>query len=146
MSDPKPRPAFGGTIGYLGALGLTLVAGLLGGIGAAYFGDWPGITGFALTLLVHAAAFGAAILVGIWWWRGIDEAAREAHKWAWWWGGCSGMIVGAVFLLTALSRPAETALSGLDASQVFAGGMILVLLCQTIGYGIAWAVWWARRR
>lgn len=146
MSDPKPRPAFGGTIGYLGALGLTLVAGVFGALGSSYFGAWPGMTGLLLTLLVNAAALGAALLVGVWWWRGIDEAAREAHKWAWWWGGCSGMIVGAVFLLTALSRPIEAELGGLDMNQLFAGGMVVILLCQVIGYGIAWAVWWAQRR
>ncbi|MBX9460125.1 MAG: hypothetical protein KL785_02265 [Brevundimonas sp.] len=43
----------------------------------------------------------AVALVGcVWWWRGIDEAAREAHKWAWWWGGSGGVLVGAIFLLT----------------------------------------------
>ncbi|GAA0630082.1 hypothetical protein GCM10009422_29510 [Brevundimonas kwangchunensis] len=146
MSSHKPRSGLNGPIGYLGAIGLTLVAGVFGALGSDYFGDWPGMTGLLLTLLVNTAALGAAVLVGIWWWRGIDEAAREAHKWAWWWGGSSGMLVGAILLLTALNRPAEAELGGLDMNQIFAGGMVVVLLCQVIGYGIAWAVWWAQRR
>lgn len=146
MNRRKPRSGSGATLGYLAALGLTLVAGVLGALGSDYFGAWPGTTGFLLTLLVNTVALGAAVLVGVWWWRGIDEAAREAHKWAWWWGGCSGLFVGAIFLLTALNRPAEAELGGLDINQIFAAGMVVILLCQVIGYGIAWAVWWAQRR
>ena len=145
MSDQKSRRGSGGPIGYLGAFGLTIVAAFLGGIGGAFFGEWPGLTGLLLTFLVNAAVMVAVILIAIWWWRGIDEAAREAHKWAWWWGGCGGMIVGAVFLLTAMNR-ADPELSILGMNQIFAGGMAVILLCQTIGYGIAWVVWWAQRR
>jgi|SRR5215217_4420003 len=146
MNERKSRPAFGGAIGYLGSIGLTMLAGFLGAAGSGYFGAWPGPVGLLLTLLVNAAAMGAVLLVAVWWWRGIDEAAREAHKWAWWWGGCSGMVVGAVLLLTALNRVADTELAGLEVNEVFAAGMVIVLLCQVIGYGIGWAVWWARRR
>jgi hypothetical protein len=143
--SPPKLPARG-LAAFAVRMGLALAVGLLAGVGGAVFGDWPGPLGLLLTVLVNTAAMGAALLICVWWWRGIDEAAREAHKWAWWWGGCTGMAVGGVALMTALGREADTNLGGLSLNEVFASGVMVILLCQVIGYGIAWAVWWAKRR
>ena len=51
-------------------------------------------------------AFAAvSMLIAMWislkWMSSIDEAAREAHKWSWFWGGSSGMAVGGMFVILA---------------------------------------------
>ena len=47
---------------------------------------------FVVLIMIGAMVAGAA------WMRSIDEAAREAHKAAWYWGGSGGMAVGGVLL------------------------------------------------
>ena len=147
--DPAPRPKrpFG-----LGTYILVIVAvGFVGGLAGAarsLIGDQPGMAGLALTAALMSAAMAVAFAACIWWWRGIDEAAQEAHKWAWWWGGSGGMAVGAVLLLTLTfgddaSTSAEVALS---APDLVATGMWTVLLFQLAGYGVAWSVWWLKHR
>lgn len=126
-------------------MALAAVVGLLGGIGSQIFGDMPGLLGLGLTLLNNGIAMGAALVICVLWWRGIDEAAQEAHKWAWWWGGCSGMAFGGVLLLTALAREQER-IDDFSANELLAIGMFLMMTCMIIGYGVAWAAWWAKRQ
>ena len=121
------------------------VVGVLAGIGSQIFGAMPGLLGFGLTLLTNAVAMGVALWICVLWWRGIDEAAQEAHKWAWWWGGCSGMAVGGVLLLTALVREQER-IDDFSANELLAVGMFLMMTCMIIGYGVAWAAWWGKRQ
>src|SRR5436190_19665627 len=84
-------------------------------------------------------------------WRSIDEAAREAQKWAWFWGGSMGMALGVLAIAIGFVRPEwfdiaamlpehATALSG-----IFYGAMAMVA-AQFAGFLLAWAYWWARRR
>lgn len=92
----------------------------------------------------------AAMAVSVFWWLTIDEAQREAHKWAWYWGGSSGLLIS-VFAFVA-------ALAGGDAlmmpyvrfmdyeGHLVALGMITSLAPAIIGYGIAWLIWWLRHR
>ena len=119
--------------------------GLLAGAGSQIFGGMPGLVGLSLTLLVNAAAMGLALIICLQWWRGIDEAAQEAHKWAWWWGGCTGMGGGAVILLTALNRKGGP-IDDFSGGELVALGMFLMMICLTVGYGVAWLAWWAKRR
>lgn len=117
----------------VGALGVA--AGMVGALMSP-------IEGVAATLVTFAAIGGtllAGVGVGLWWWSRLDEAAREAHKWAWWWGGSAGLMVAALGLLTVMLR-------GGAADADMADGMTVVLLCQVLGYGVAWAFWWLRRR
>ncbi|MBU1384152.1 MAG: hypothetical protein KKG14_10310 [Alphaproteobacteria bacterium] len=142
----RKRPFGLGTY-LLVLLGVGLIGGLAGGVGAM-LSDQPGSLGLVLTAALMAVALAAALAACVWWWRGIDEAAREAHKWAWWWGGSSGMAVGAVLLLTLTLRddgstPADV---GVGAAELVAGGMYAILLFQLAGYGVAWAVWWLKHR
>jgi len=130
---------------FAARMGLAALVGLIASIGSHIFGAMPGLLGLALTLLVNAVAMGAALLICVQWWRGIDEAAQEAHKWAWWWGGCTGMAFGGVLLLTALVREQEQ-IDTLSANELLATGMFLMLSCMIVGYGVAWAAWWARRQ
>ncbi|RZJ27974.1 MAG: hypothetical protein EON85_10030 [Brevundimonas sp.] len=146
MAEAKPKRPITGAKAFGVIMGLSLVAGAVAGLGGILVSEIPGVAGFGAALLINGLAMTAAMVMCIWWWRRIDEAAREAHKWAWWWGGCSGMAVGGTLLLTVLLREGETDLSGLAVNEVFAGGMALMLGFLIVGYTIAWAVWWARRR
>lgn len=142
----KPKRPIAGPKAFLLIMGLSGLAGALAGVGGVLTGDLPGLTGFIVNLLINGAAMAIAMGLCVWWWRRIDEAAREAHKWAWWWGGCSGMAVGGAVLLTLLTREDDTILTGLTTNEVFAFGMVLTLTFLLVGYSIGWLVWWAQRR
>ena len=127
----------------------TLVLGGLAGVGSAILGDRPGLAGTALTAAMVCAAMAVGVAACVWWWRGIDEAAREAHKWAWWWGGTGGMAVGAAALLTLLTRVDKQPLAagfGSTPAEILVSGMMVILLFQTAGYALAWAGWWLKHR
>lgn len=146
MSKPK-RPR--GLGAFALAMGATLVLGGLAGAGSAFLGDQPGPVGTAVTAALVTAAMAVGFTVSVWWWRGIDEAAREAHKWAWWWGGSGGMGVGAVLLLTLMLRAEEQPISakfGSTPADIFVSGMFSILLFQMAGYTLAWAGWWLKHR
>lgn len=135
--------------GYVATMGITIVVAALAGIGTSIFGDQPGPIGLAMTVAMISAAMAVGFAACLWWWRGIDEAAREAHKWAWWWGGSGGIAVGAVVLLTVMSRADTQPLlagAGPDSAAVFAAGMMVILLFQLAGYALAWAGWWLKHR
>ena len=122
-----------GSIYALVALGYTMVYGVLGLINFAH-GE---------VVMIGAMVAGAA------WMRSIDEAAREAHKWAWWWGGSGGMAVGSVLLLTLMLRAEDQSLSaklGSTPANIFVSGMMCLLLFQVAGYSLAWAGWWLKHR
>jgi hypothetical protein len=143
----RPRKPFGLGTYILLLLGVALVS-VVAGVGRSLFGEQAGILGLAITAATMTAAMAVAFAACIWWWRGIDEAAREAHKWAWWWGGSGGLAVGAVLLatLTFDHDGPTTADVGLSAPDLVAGGMWTIMLFQLAGYAVAWAVWWLKHR
>jgi hypothetical protein len=86
-------------------------------------------------------------------WRGTDEAAREAHKVAWFWGGS----FGALATFTALATLHLFGVPRLEAIPFPAGarpnplfwmmlGAAVLVLGQGAGYALAWAGWWLKRR
>lgn len=103
----------------------------------------------SLTGLIGAALMFVGVTSVIWW-RNIDEAAREAHKWSWYWGGTVGLSgVMVLFILAYLSGGgfvrdiiARAGLTGHELELGMAAGIILPVL----GYVVAWAAWWWRRR
>lgn len=146
MLKPK-RPL--GLGGFAATIGVTMLIGGLAGAGSAIFGDQPGTVGLAITVAMISAAMAVGFAACLWWWRGIDEAAREAHKWAWWWGGSSGMAVGGVLLLTVMIRADTQPLPaglGSDPADIFASGMVAVVMFQLAGYALAWGGWWLKHR
>lgn len=145
--DPAHRPKrpFGLGIYVLMILAVGLIGAVVGGVAGA-FGDTPGPAGLAITAASITLAMTVAFAACIWWWRGIDEAAREAHKWAWWWGGTGGMAVGAVLLTTLTVRDDLSTPADVGAPDLIAGGMVTILLFQLAGYSIAWAIWWLKHR
>jgi hypothetical protein len=148
MTSPaRPKRPFGFWTFVLMMAGVAVVGGIASGA-AATLGDQPGPLGLVVTAALIAVAMALALAACVWWWRGIDEAAREAHKWAWWWGGSSGMAVGAVLLLTLTLRDDGSTSQdvGASAAELVAGGMFAILLFQLAGYGVAWAAWWLKHR
>jgi len=148
MTPPSgPKRPFGLGTFVLMMVGVAVV-GAVAGVAGSIVGDQPGPLGLALTLAFMAVAMAVAFAACIWWWRGIDEAAREAHKWAWWWGGSSGMAAGAILILTLALRDdgSPSGDVGSSAADLFAGGMLAILLFQLAGYGVAWAAWWLKHR
>jgi hypothetical protein len=91
-----------------------------------------------------------SILYSIFWWREVDEAVKEAHKSAWFWGGSSGISMG--FIGLAINRYFMLHLDVWFSKTFylehapFEAGFLMALFMMTIGYGIAWVYWWMKRR
>lgn len=148
MSQSGNPKRLRGLSGYAAAMGITLLGALVAGIAGGLLADLPGPVGLGLTVASISVAMAIGFAACLWWWRGIDEAAREAHKWAWWWGGSGGMAVGLVVLITLTWRDDAALLPapGLEVADVFAAGVFAILLFQVAGYTLAWAGWWLKHR
>ncbi len=128
---------------YGAAMGLCALAGGVAGGVAGAFGD-RGIAGGGAVAVVTGLSMALVLWSCARWWRGLDEAAQEAHKWAWWWGSTFGLAIGGVALFT-LMMIAENLFVG-EPKTLFLGGAAVVIGFQTVGYAVAWAIWWLRRR
>jgi hypothetical protein len=145
MSENRPKRPFG-IKAYLLVMAVTVVIGAFSGAASAILETVFGVSGFWVNAPLLLIAMGAAMALCVWWWRGIDEAAREAHKWAWWWGGTGGMAVGAALVLSLQLGGAPINTTDMSAGDLIAAGMMSILLFQVVGYSIAWAAWWLRHR
>ncbi|MFN3878316.1 MAG: hypothetical protein ACK4MH_08060 [Brevundimonas sp.] len=144
MKTVKPL----GAAGFVGMVVVLFVLGLVGGIGSGFLSDQPGLGGLIGSGLFLVAVMAATLAVTVWWWRRLDEAAREAHKWAWYWGGSAGMMLGLALVLTLATRDVDLArFLPADASSgdLVVGGMLSILLFQLAGYTLAWGWWWLAR-
>lgn len=89
-------------------------------------------------------------------WIRLDEAGREAHKFAWFWGGACGLLLAqfiaiTVFLTPLLAGPVLSfaeryAQDGRITETAFGLGVLCAALIQVAGYGLVWAGWWLSRR
>ena len=141
----------------VGGLALLMVCAFIGGGVVGYLSVsnpeldtssaamWV-IGAIAVVLMVGSFA------VGVVWMRSIDEAAREAHKAAWYWGGSGGMAVGGVLaIMAALPAAARWNIPSIlsdraDPAAYAATGAFGLMLLMIIGYAIVWAWWWLVRR
>jgi hypothetical protein len=139
-------------VGLLIVLALMFVAGIVVGILSAR-GTLDADR--ALVWLVGAVAviiMTGGMVVSVAWMRSIDEAAQEAHKAAWFWGGCGGMMVGGIFIILTVLPQARTwavpswAADRTDPAAYAATGAFSMMLLMLLGYTIVWAWWWWRRR
>lgn len=136
------------------ALSFIFAAGALAFVGAVELwsstipeGADPslGLTIFIVAGL--AIAFPATIAFMLKYWRRLDEAAREAHKWAWFWGGSLGIAPG--FLAATWPHQNMRLAAELGFAQpeeLIKFGAHAVLASMMLGYAIAWGVWWFRKR
>lgn len=112
---------------------------------------WPDALGRAPSIGVVVLAAGLAVFTALhtlYWWRGLDEAAKEAHKWAWWWGGNLGFVVGGAAVVIAAVAGVNllpVAVPHTDAALI-ALGVAAAFAAQAVGYGVAWCGWWIARR
>ena len=144
ISPPKRRRR----LGLLAIIGLTVATGLTVGLIAGLIETFGG----SGTKALQASVLGVGVLVGmlisIRWWRDADEAVREAHKWAWYWGGSAGIAVVVVLFvlsgwdLITLNIPPY----GDGPDGAILSGSALTLGIMLAGYLIAWAAWWLRHR
>lgn len=126
---------FGGVIGFVGGYN-RFPMDLMSRIFASYI----------------LAFFVTSIPLLILWWKQTDEAVREAHKTAWFWGGGIGVILAIVFGLLdavfngAIARKIATLIFGQcgygDYGVEF--GIYIAVLFASIGYTINWALWWRK--
>ena len=107
---------------------------------------------FWVALIFAVVAMVAGMVGSIGWMRSIDEAAREAHKAAWFWGGSGGMMVAGVgVVLASLPQSAAWTLPAVwfgrdDPVAWLAAGCFGSLLLMIAGYTVVWAWWWLARR
>lgn len=154
-SPMKNRTIIAWCIGGLALmLLLPLVIAFIAGFMQGYAGQEPDI-GSAVPAIVSPIIIGAmvtALVVALVWMRFIDEAAREAHKFAWYWGGLSGLATGGVFVILATLPQAASfdaqSLFGVrnDPAAYMALGATLLAAVMTAGYLLAWSAWWMKRR
>ena len=145
MKSTKPL----GLKGVAALFGLVLLIGVVGGLASGFLADRPGSGAFWTTLAFTVVMMVAVLGVSFWWWSRLDEAARDAHKWAWYWGGSTGMLIGLVLMMVLTTRPADIAVPaslGETPADLIGAGMLAILLFQLTGYGLAWAWWWLGRR
>lgn len=143
----------GRAISAIGFFAICIIAGGIIGFLAGYeaaptFGTrgyiWI-IAAIAVVISIVGFAYGA------YWMKSIDEAAQEAHKWSWYWGGSAGLAVGMAICLLAMSPvsvgwdvPAFNGRTDPFAYAVTgAFGLMIIMLA---GYVIAWGWWWFSRR
>lgn len=139
------------------ALGLFLIATFVTGGVIGYLSvDDKDVLANPVALAAVVAFAAVSMLIAMWislkWMSSIDEAAQEAHKWSWFWGGSSGMAVGGVFvILAALPQAATINIPAwysdrTDPAAYAATGAFAMLTLMLIGYAVAWAWWWLGRR
>lgn len=151
MSDTRPVKRPPGLRGFLlvmaGALAIGATAGAVGGwIDSTEAGR--GLTGYSIRAAVIGVSLAIGFVLCFRWWAKLDEAAREAHKWAWFWGGSAGMSGGLLLLFTLTLREGSAlpSLFGTSPASAFIAGMTTLVLFQFAGYVLAWAWWWLKHR
>lgn len=153
MSPKLKRVALWSGVGVLGLLLTMFIAGVAIGYAQASGADID----FEQSVFWALAVFTIALMIGgfvvsVIWMRSIDEAAREAHKAAWFWGGSGGMAVcGIPIVLATLPQAASWELPVLwmgrtDPAAYAAAGAFCMMLVMCAGYSLVWAGWWLARR
>ncbi|WKL58842.1 hypothetical protein Q1W73_07605 [Asticcacaulis sp. ZE23SCel15] len=131
-----------------------ILAGLFIAGGTVGFLRGVGVLGETIdprtAIIVISIAIALTMAISIVWWRAADEAVREAHKWAWYWGGsCGLMVVLSIYFLSIVTGGdfGESLMSYIGASgSGFEFGIMTGVIPPVIGYIIAWGIWWLRHR
>jgi hypothetical protein len=114
----------------------------------------PGDAGIRLALNVGCLLW--LFIFAIYAWVRLDETGKEAHKFAWFWGGAFALLAALLMALGVLTTPffAEP-VDAIIASYMkdrgegqtgFAVGVLAAAFVQVIGYGLVWAAWWLSAR
>jgi len=103
----------------------------------------------ALLMAQLAVTFLMVLVISIGYWRRLDEAAREAHKWSWYWGGTIGLLSLLPIFILCVFQPGFGAQIAADfgaTGHELDLGIGMAILFPCIGYVLAWAFWWLKRR
>jgi hypothetical protein len=153
MSRKLTRLLIGALLGLLGLGVVAFVAGALVGYLSAKGADIDtDRVVFGVVMGIAVLTMAGAMAMSVAWMRSIDEAAQEAHKSAWFWGGCAGLAVGGVLFIIASVPPAAAIQipswfpGRTDPVAYIATGAGALGLLMTAGYALAWAWWWWKRR
>lgn len=152
MSKLK-KLSFAGTL--VRVMGFSLIGVLAAfAVVAIVMLNWPetgktqvmSLAGLAAGVLI----MGAAMVYSIRWWRGVDEAVRQAHSWAWYWGGSTGLAFVGIFYMASVFTDGEVSrrlveMLGVAGREVELG-VGIATVPMLFGYGIAWVIWWLRHR
>ncbi len=153
MADPHPRPRRGLSAAQI--MIATIVAALVFGGVVGFVSSWretelgtenpSALLGWGLLIGLPLAC-----LVTIPYWMRLDEAAREAHKAAWLWGGGAAYTLAAMgaalLAVSPIGATVPSILKRTDGAGRFADGVLFTVVLQSFGYGAAWLIWWARKR
>lgn len=103
--------------------------------------------GLALIWLIAFATFA---------WLRLDEPSREAHKFAWFWGGAPALVVMQLLGVAAVATPfvgepvaafvASQSKNGATPESGFFVGVFSAAIVQILGYGLVWTGWWLSKR
>lgn len=154
MATSKRKLVIQGAIGLILLFGLLFLSGFVVGYLEAT-GRLILNAGAAANVAVglfSVAVIGVGVWIGIVWMKSIDEAAQEAHKWAWYWGGSLGMAAGlAGMMVLTIPRKVPLELPSMfsdrtDPAAYMATGAMGILVIMLIGYMLAWGWWWLQRR
>lgn len=154
MATSKRKLVIQGAIGLILLFGLLFLSGFVVGYLEAT-GRLILNAGAAANVAVglfSVAVIGVGVWIGIVWMKSIDEAAQEAHKWAWYWGGSLSMAAGlAGMMVLTIPRKVPLELPSMfsdrtDPAAYMATGAMGILVIMLIGYMLAWGWWWLQRR
>ena len=127
----------------------TIVLSVAAGAVFAMLDNWSAAPA-GLMLLALAVLLAAGAGLSVVYWRTLDEAAREAHKAAWMWGGSAGLILAFAAAAWLARTDAADVLSPMLLSEGDGGwlvtGVMFTLVLQSLGYLAVWAWWWLARR
>ncbi len=84
-------------------------------------------------------------------WKCLDEAAQEAHKYAWFYGG--GIALIGLMIVVGFIFGFNAGYSGTDlidsaksiVTNAYIQGGALVIFAQFFGYLVTWIFWWRVR-
>ncbi|HEV2081653.1 MAG TPA: hypothetical protein VGR32_04280 [Brevundimonas sp.] len=135
-------------LGYVAMLGVSALVGLVVGGLSALIDHVGGAAAGPLRIALLSAGVAAAAWICVAWWRSADEAVREAHKWAWYWGGSTGMAAAMGLFALSTWGAIDVALPPLGSGpdDLIMTGIAFTVGAQIVGYAIAWALWWLRHR
>jgi hypothetical protein len=138
-----------------GVLAIVVLV-VVGGVIAVLASDKGLIAEDAALLIISAVMAVLMMALSLWlgvaWMARIDEAAREAHKASWFYGGSGGLAVGGVFIILASTPPAARLTlpawfdGRTDPAAYAATGAVGLMTLMLIGYGVVWGWWWLARR
>lgn len=145
MNEGVGRQAVRQSLAQKMLLGSGIVGGVLGA-GGALLGDLGVVLPLPLVFVGSLVGVVALFWVSVIYWRNIDEAAREAHKFAWFWGGTGGMLAILPVATLVSTERLVSVLGQRGPAEWVIFGFASLLLAQLAGYGLVWAGWWLRQR